>query len=553
MRRFFVFAVLSLPSVTLCQTPTQSNPILHPPAADGKIHCAFQAPPAPGEALSALVSGDTERAETLYAAQVASSPSPAAYAGLIRAQLTSNKLSAALATAKSALAAAPTSAEIQASTGDVLLRSGQIPEADAGYSRALALDACSARGHFGTGLINQLLSRHATADHELDIARKLSPNDPEILAAYLSSLPAADRAVPLNAFLFGKPQLPPEQIDELTRQLAILQAHKFCSEVEAVQTVKLQLAPVMLNGTLIRSWGFTTRLNSDSQLLELDSSVSGIFLDEKQAAKAGVRPLVAGATKVPYTGVLDHLKIGSVQYSDCPVHVVASATLAGANGLIGLDLFRDHLIHIDYPDQSVTLSPLPMDPLAAAPGNERSIVTPTNKGWSQVYVDGGNIIVPTLINKQGPYLFVLDTGALLTVLSPDSASRTLGKSTDGSLAIRGISGPVVKVIPKEGGGDVNRADVYSSDGSLLRVSSPFKFPLYRFAGTEFPNQSAISFDLTPKSHGTGVEVSGLLGFDVLRSFLIDINYRDGLARILFDQNRRYLVQQADRTYLGNYY
>jgi hypothetical protein len=29
--------------------------------------------------------------------------------------------------------------------------------------------------------------------------------------------------------------------------------------------------------------------------------------------------------------------------------------------------------------------------------------------------------------------------------------------------------------------------------------------------------------------------------------------RDGLARILFDQNRRYLVQQADRTYLGNYY
>jgi hypothetical protein len=52
---------------------------------------------------------------------------------------------------------------------------------------------------------------------------------------------------------------------------------------------------------------------------------------------------------------------------------------------------------------------------------------------------------------------------------------------------------------------------------------------------------------------TGTEVSGLPGFDVLRSFLIDINYRDGLARILFDQNRRYLVQQADHTYLGNYH
>jgi tetratricopeptide (TPR) repeat protein len=552
MRRLVVFAALSLPSIALCQSATQTSPNPHPPA-DGKIHCSLQAPPAPGEALNALVSGNTERAETLYAAQVTSSPTPAAYAGLIRAQLAGNNLSAALASAKSALAAAPTSAEVQASTGDVLLRSGQIPEAAAAYSRALALDACSARGHLGKGRVNQLLARHAAADHELDIAHKLSPNDPEIIAAYLTSLPEPDRVAPLNAFLFDKPQLPPDRIQELTRQLAILQAHKFCTEVEAIQTVKLSLMPVMLNGTVIRSWGFTTQLNNVNQLLELDSSVSGILLDEKQAAKAGVRPLTAGETTVPYTGVVDHLKIGSVQYSDCPVRVVASATLAGANGLIGLDLFRDHLIHIDYPDQSVTLSPLPADPLAAAPANERSVVTPTTNGWTQVYVDGGNILVPTQINKQGPYLFVLDTGAVRTVISPDATSRTLGKSSDGSLAIRGISGPVVKVIPKEGGGDLNRADVYSSNGSLLKVSRPFKFPLYRFAGTEFPDPAAISFDLTPKSHATGIEVSGLLGFDVLRSFLIDINYRDGLARILFDQNRRYLVQQADHTYLGNYY
>ena len=334
---------------------------------------------------------------------------------------------------------------------------------------------------------------------------------------------------------------------------ATTEIYKLCTEVEAIQTVKLSLTPVMLTGTIIRSWGFTTQLNNVNQLLELDSSVSGILLDEKQAAKAGVRPLTAGETTVPYTGVVDHIKIGSVQYRDCPVQVVASATLAGANGLIGLDLFRDHLIHIDYPDQSVTLSPLPADPLAATPRNERSVVTPSNKDWTQVYVDGGNILVPTQINKQGPYLFVLDTGAVRTVISPDATSRTLGKSSDGSLAIRGISGPVVKVIPKEGGGDLNRADVYSSNGSLLKVSRPFKFPLYRFAGTEFPDPAAISFDLTPKSHVAGIEVSGLLGFDVLRSFLIDINYRDGLARILFDQNRRYLVQQADHTYLGNYY
>src|SRR4051812_40696586 len=54
------------------------------------------------------------------------------------------------------------------------------------------------------------------------------------------------------------------------------------------RTPRFPLMPIMLNGTLIRSWGFTTRLNTDSQLLELDSSVSSTVLDEKQAAKAGV-------------------------------------------------------------------------------------------------------------------------------------------------------------------------------------------------------------------------------------------------------------------------
>ena len=548
--RHLVLAVLFVPLVALCQSPAQATPASHPPA--GKVHCLIQAPPVPGDALNALVSGNSEQAETLYAAQVVSSPAPAAYAGLVRAQLAGNKLSAALSTVKSALAAMPTSAEVQALTGDVLLRSGQIPEAATAYSRALSLDGCSARGHLGMGLVNQLVARHSIADHELDLAHKLSPGDPEIVAAYLTSIPQADRVAPLNAFLADKPQLPPDRIDELARQLAILQGNKLCTEVETIQTVKLPLTPIMVSGRLIRSWGFAMQLNNDNQLLELDSSVSGILLDEKQAAKAGVQPLTAGATTVPYTGVINHIRIGSAQYRDCPVRVVASATLAGANGLIGLDLFRDHLIHIDYPDQSVTLSPLPVVPLAT-PGNERSLVTPTDKSWSQIYVDGSNILVPTLINKQGPYLFVLDTGSVRTVLSPDAISHTLEKSSDATIPLRGISGAVVKVIPKEGDGDPNRADIYSYDGSLLKVSRPAKFPLYRFAGTEFPDPATISFDLTPKSHVTGTEVSGLLGFDVLRSFLIDINYRDGLARILFDQNRRYLVQQADRTYLANYY
>jgi hypothetical protein len=161
----------------------------------------------------------------------------------------------------------PTSAEVQALTGDVFLRSGQIPEAATAYSRALSLDGCSARGHLGMGIVNQLVARHSTADHELDLAHKLSPGDPEIVAAYLTSIPQADRVAPLNAFLADKPQLSPDRIDELVRQLAILQGNKLCTEVETIQTVKLPLTPIMVSGRLIRSWGFAMQLNNDNQLL----------------------------------------------------------------------------------------------------------------------------------------------------------------------------------------------------------------------------------------------------------------------------------------------
>jgi predicted Zn-dependent protease len=118
MRSLIFIAALSLPAAAFTQTTTTPHS-----AADGKVHCTIQAPPAPGEALAALVSGNADRAETLYAAQVSSSPSPAAYAGLARAQLAANKLPQSLSTAKAALAATPTSAEVQALTGDVLLRS----------------------------------------------------------------------------------------------------------------------------------------------------------------------------------------------------------------------------------------------------------------------------------------------------------------------------------------------------------------------------------------------------------------------------------------------
>ncbi len=43
------------------------------------------------------------------------------------------------------------------------------------------------------------------------------------------------------------------------------------------------------------------------------------------------------------------------------------------------------------------------------------------------------------------------------------------------------------------------------------------------------NDELISFDLTPLSRDTGTEVSGILGFGMLRMLSVKIDYRDGLV------------------------
>ena len=257
------------------------------------------------------------------------------------------------------------------------------------------------------------------------------------------------------------------------------------------------------------------------------------MLNQRDAARAAVRPLATASADAPYIGIAENVHIGSLDYRNCPVRVVPDIALGKANSVIGLDFFRDHLIRIDYADQSLTLAPFPAEP--GSPVDLGSLPeTPTNKIWQPIIVADGNILVPTYINKKGPYL------------SPVVTNSVLGIQTNSSVNLQGVSSDIVKVVPKTGGANRDLAEVFGPDGKFLTVKSPAKLPLYSFGGNEYPDTNAVAFDISPKSHVAGVEISGLLGFQVLSGFLIEVNYRDSQARILYDQNRRYAVNQFNK-------
>ncbi len=312
MSKSALYLLLCIPFVTSISSAQPA--VAEAPPAQG-LHCTIAVVPYT-DADKAYVSGEFTHAEELFAAQLAATPTPANYAGLVKSQLNRNQLPEAFVTAQRATAALPRSADAQGLLGDVLARSGQVPEAANAYAKALALDRCSARAHLGLGRLHDLAGRHASAARELGFAHRLAPADPEITTAFLDNLPPLQRAAPLRSFLAEHPKLPPAELGRLATQAALLDRHATCTPSEAFTTAKLDLYPVLLNGRDTRGWGLKLRINDAAMpLLELDSSVAGIVLNPKDADAAGVHPLNSakpGSPNATYSAVADHIRIGSV-------------------------------------------------------------------------------------------------------------------------------------------------------------------------------------------------------------------------------------------------
>ena len=517
-------------------------------AKSAGLHCTlYQAPKS--EAFQALNAGDPARAAQLFTTQLATQPTAVNYLGLVDSQLALQDSAAALETAHRAAAALPTSGDALALTGDALLRAGHIEQASQAYAAALHADQCSHRAHLGVARIDALTGHNATAMRSFTFAHRLAPNDAATTAAYLQAIPAADRGPALRAFLTENPALPPSQLASLTAESILLNGNNLCRPETPVTQASFELLPIYLTGRTVRSWGLKTSINgADLPLLEVDTSAPGIVLNPTDAARAKLHPLTTATADAPYAAVAERIHIGSVTYLGCPVTVVPAAALAGANSLIGTSFFRDNLIRIDYPAYALSLSPLPETLATGQFGlTDPPPATEGPAHWSPAFVAGHQLLLPTLVNKKGPFLFALDTGVENSIYSPAMTAAELDKSTDATINLRGTSGTVVKVIPKEGG--VNDLPIiHGAEGQLLKVSRPVKFPTLRYAYNEIPDPSAVTFDLTPVSRQAQTEVSALLGFDQLSYYIIQLNYRDAQVSLVFDQNRRYHVTQAQLHY-----
>jgi hypothetical protein len=487
--------------------------------------------------------------------------------GLVRAMLRQQKIDEALDAVNTALTAQPNAAALLAAKGDVQFRDGEMPEAELSYLAAKKLDPKEVRAYLGLARLYGSYSLYRKAYDQLESAHEIAPDNIEVQRAWLRMLPRKERLAALEAYLSRPHPDDEEETKSMAEYLGFLKATadkpahacRLVSKVEQTETkLETMYGP---DGHRMRGIGLSVKLNDRNARLLLDTGAGGIMVSHKIAEKAGLTPISAvhfsgigdKGLQSGYTAVAEHIRIGELEFQDCVVSVSDKSSIADEDGLIGADVLGAYLIDIDLPGMRLKLSPLPKRPedtvapkslnsegeeQANAEQKEDSVnegtskdqnsppptakparrlpkdryIAPEMADWTKVFRFGHNILVPTSVNNSKFMLFGLDTGAFSNLLSVRAGRKVSKVSSENSVRVHGVSGAVEKV--------------YSSDKATLR-----------FGHFQQANLGIITLDLSSVSRHTGTEVSGFLGFAMLRQLEVELDYRDGLVDFKYDPKR----------------
>ncbi len=562
MRRiswYIAFAILLAVGVTAA-LPSDSATVASAAAENPDTNSAITA------ADRLYRSGKFAEAENSFQALVQMNPKLVpAQVGLIWAMLKQQKIDESLDVVNAALAAQPTSAALLAAKGDVLFRRGEMSDAERAYRAALDLDGKQVRAHLGLARLYSSYSLFRHAYDELQVAHDIAPNDRDVQRAWWAMLPRRQRLANIEAYLAANVYDEQEatrmkEYVEFLRATVDQPVHA-CRLVGKIESTDTKLEPMFADANHIRSVGLSANVNGHRVHLLLDTGAGGIVMGRKAAEKIGLNRISSmhyggigdKGWQTGYTAVADRIQIGELEFQDCVVSVTDKRSIANEDGLIGADVLRAYLIDIDIPAMRLRLSPLPKHPEdiiaptslntsdegpgvaeaqqssaagqggkaqnSVSPAPNRSLrlprdryVAPEMANWTKVFRSGHMILVPTMVNGSEPMLFGLDTGAPRNLLSVRAGRQVSKLRTGDPRPVQGLSGRVEKV--------------YSSDSASLR-----------FGHLQHDNTDIVTIDLSPMSGHLGTEISGYLGFALMRLLRVKLDYRDGLVDFEYDPKR----------------
>jgi predicted aspartyl protease len=421
----------------------------------------------PDAAEDAFLHADYDKATALYSNVLEQKPNdPATVAALSRVLLRQQKYKEALELVTKAESANPHNALLKAAQGAAELRAGEPWKAIQSQNTAMRDDPCEPQTHMLSAQISRLLSNYASQQREINVAHQLSPDDLDIRGEWIGTLPIAQRINELKAYLSEPNGNDSEDREHDQKYLEHLQErlsapHKSCHLVSPVAQTEIPFVYLLQDATHIRAFGLDVKLNDKSSRLEIDTGAGGIYVSRTVAQRANLKPLYESESRGvgdqgPQSGYVSYansIRIGGLEFRDCLVYVSDRRSVLNSDGLLGMDVFSDFLVGLDYPMRKLALAPLPPRPgeekapslntdqaeggqassavasqgttskpsAAAPPQRHDRYVAPEMKSYTSFYRNGHDILLPTQLNGKSVRLFLLDTGAFATTISPEAA------------------------------------------------------------------------------------------------------------------------------------
>ena len=512
------------------------------------------------DALELYRKGDFDGAIQKYQQALQLNPKSAeAFAGLTRVFLKSKDVQQASETITKALQINDVP-ELHVALGEVYFRQGKISAAEHEWVQVLNSGHADARAYLGLARVRWAVSMYKSAGAMLDKAHSLDPSDPEIRNYWSDKLSRAERIKYLEGVLAGENNEDEDTRTAMRHYLEYLKARAkdprgVCRLVSKSATTETKLVRLLIDPQHLRGYGLTLDVNGHKSNLMLDTGASGILINKNLAEKAGVTRLSDVAIggigdkghKNGYRGLASSLKIGGLEFQNCPVEVIEKRSIVDEDGLIGADVFSSFLVEIDFPNEKLRLNELPKRPedseatlklkteeddsepetesaeqkststsekekKTASSGLRDRYIAPEMKLYTPVFRFGHFLLVPTAIDKVPGKLFMIDTGAFTNHITPAAAREVTKVHGDSDTIVKGISGSV--------------KNVFRADEAVLQ-----------FGHLRQENQDLVAFDLTRISDDLGTEISGTLGFTTLRFIDMKIDYRDGLVDFSYDPKR----------------
>jgi len=528
-------------------------------------------PPDPlHEALMLYRKGDFDGAIIKYRELLTEKQSaPDAYAGLIRAYLKKKDLDHAYDTATQA-AQASDAVPVRVALGEVYFRQGKIHDAEQEWVKVINSGHPDGRAYLGLARVRWSISMYKSGWNMIDKAHTLDPSDPEIRRLWTAKLNRAERIKFLEGYLASENNEDADTRQRMREYLEFLKARSKdprggCHLVSKTSTTETPLVRLLRDPQHLRGYGLAVEVNGHRSKLLLDTGSTGILINRNLAEKSGITRLSDMAIrgigdkgdKGGYAAVANSLKIGDLEFQNCTVRVIEQRSVADEDGLIGADVFASFLVDLDFPNEKLHLTELPKRPEetpatiklktedddsdsedrkserqsddkpvgdhenTTAPAQETKptrlgpqdrYIAPEMKSYTQVFRFGHLLLVPTSVGDIPGKLFALDSGAFTNLITPSAAREVTKVYADSRLRVKGISGEV--------------KNVFTADKAVLQ-----------FGHLKQENLGLVAFDLTHISDNVGTEVSGTLGFTLLRMLDVKIDYRDGLVDFSYDPKR----------------